>query len=63
MKPLPPHLEAQRKQMARDYLFDFGWEYLGGWLFKKNNQVHDMSAADLTLHETILANKHFLVEV
>jgi hypothetical protein len=52
--------ELARKKNVETYLFSKGWMPLGNWRFiSPTRQVHDMSAADLSQLDKILAEGLF----
>ena len=61
MQPLSEELDYQRWLIAANYLVDYGWRSVGGWLFEKNGKKYDLSAADITKHELIENKGLFLV--
>lgn len=61
MKPDTAERKKNRLAHAIEYLVSQGWCYLHDWLFQKGSQLHDMSAADITMHQSIYDNEHFLV--
>lgn len=62
MKPLPLHLEKLRLERAILSICAQGWTWIGGWLFRKGDQTHDLSAADLTKLDGIYLRKSFIVD-
>ncbi len=47
------------------YLAEYGWHTWGDWplcQFEKGDKIYDLSAADITKHESIEKNGFFLVD-